>query len=201
MFHDGQWGTVCRDGWDLPDAKVACHQLGFQEASIPEDVDFDRTTEPFVMSEVSCSGREESLLDCTSTATQACFTLQAASIFCYNNEGALRLVNGNTTAGRLEVFLNGQWGTVCDDLFSHFDAHVACIQLGFKSSTGIATGATFGEGDGPIHMDDVQCVGNEMNLVQCPHVASQYGNCGHSEDVGLYCAKAGKLKSWQESYF
>lgn len=196
MFHDGQWGTVCRNGWDLSDAKVVCHQLGFQEALIVEgDVDFGQATEPFVMSEMSCSGVEASLLDCTSISTQTCVPLQAARVICYNNEGALRLVNGNSTAGRLEVFLNGEWGTVCDDLFSNSDAHVACIQLGFKSSTGVATGATFGEGAGPIHMDDVQCVGNEVNLVQCPHVTSQYGNCGHSEDVGLYCAKTGKLES------
>jgi len=40
--------------------------------------------------------------------------------------------NGSTDReGRLEVYHDGYWGTVCDDCFSHIAAKVACNSLGF----------------------------------------------------------------------
>ena len=50
--------------------------------------------------------------------------------------GNLRLSDGaNNYEGRLEIFVNGTWGTVCDDSFNTVDAQVACRQLGFQTSS------------------------------------------------------------------
>ena len=62
--------------------------------------------------------------------------------YCVNlsTAGDLRLSRRSSssatyTSGRLEIFISGQWGTVCDDYFSIPDANVACRQLGFLSAS------------------------------------------------------------------
>ena len=55
--------------------------------------------------------------------------------------------NGETSgvsAGRLEVNINGIWGTVCDDLFDSVDADVACRQLGFSGAINSDSVGQFG---------------------------------------------------------
>lgn len=50
-------------------------------------------------------------------------------------EHELRLINGaNEREGRLEICINGQFGTVCDDFWDVNDGRVACRQLGYPNA-------------------------------------------------------------------
>ena len=105
-------------------------------------------------------------------------------------DGDLRLVGGsNSNHGRLEVKVTGAWGTVCDDNFGEENAKVTCQQLGLPSSQASALhGAYFGQGSGPIWLDEVSCSGFESRLVDCGH--NDFGNndCEHWEDVSVICS-------------
>ena len=124
--------------------------------------------------------------------------------------GALRLVdgvltdeNGRLCEGRLEIFYNGAWGTICDDYWAKDDADVACRALGFVASVedyDRYRTAYFGPGteDQEIVLDDLLCNGDESGLLECPsgHPRPGIHNCRHSEDVGLRCLKVGQSPPW-----
>jgi len=50
------------------------------------------------------------------------------------------------------------------------------------------TSAFFGEGDGMIWLDDVQCTGTEHSILKCPHRNMGENDCGHGEDAGVICS-------------
>ena len=109
-------------------------------------------------------------------------------IYVATAEGTIRLVNGhNESEGRVEIYLQGQWGTICDDHWDIQSATVVCKQLGFLDAISAVGNAEFGEGSGPIHLDDLLCVGNESALINCSARPIGEHNCDHSEDAGVRC--------------
>lgn len=106
---------------------------------------------------------------------------------------AVRLQNGNVTAGRVEVQLqNGTWGTVCDDNWSNENAKVVCRTLQLTGGIPLKQ-AFYGGGTGPILMDDVYCAGDESRLGDCSFVSGTAVNCGHDEDASVVCQPQGAV--------
>ncbi|XP_078613817.1 neurotrypsin-like [Branchiostoma floridae x Branchiostoma japonicum] len=100
----------------------------------------------------------------------------------------IHLRGGTASAGRVEVFYNDQWGTICDDGFDLDDAMVICRQLGFRNATNVYTQAHFGEGADPIWLSNLACNGTEESLKDCPHSGWGVANCKHEEDAGVECS-------------
>ncbi|KAH3726524.1 hypothetical protein DPMN_052391 [Dreissena polymorpha] len=100
----------------------------------------------------------------------------------------IRLVNGlRPSQGRLEIFYNNTWGTVCDDSFDILDAIVVCRMLRFpKNLVNVQPNAAYGQGTDPIWLDEVECNGAETSLFNC-RASWRNHNCGHHEDVGVDC--------------
>lgn len=101
----------------------------------------------------------------------------------------VRLVNGpDSCTGRLEVFYNGTWGTVCDDHWDLAGARVVCRQLGCGMALAAPGGARYGGGEDPIWLDNVRCSGVEDALSQCPARPWGDNNCAHGEDASVVCS-------------
>lgn len=101
---------------------------------------------------------------------------------------AVRLAGGgDRCAGRVELWRDGQWGTVCDDRWDVRDADVVCGQLGCGYAISVSgQDGALPQGGGPIHLDELNCTGTEENLWACP--ATRDHDCGHKEDAGVVCS-------------
>ena len=97
----------------------------------------------------------------------------------------------------MEIFYNGNWGTVCDDYWDINDARVVCRQLGFPDVSAAPGSAHFGAGSGQTWLDDVNCLGNEALIVNCQHRGWGVENCVHSEDASVICRPRPKYPKWR----
>ncbi|XP_030842869.1 deleted in malignant brain tumors 1 protein [Strongylocentrotus purpuratus] len=202
IFHDDQWGTVCDRGWDDNDARVVCRQLGY--TGITGDIGVARTggtygagSGPKYITNVRCNSYDDRLEDCTHNGWGVTYSYcqrgyADAGVQCFlPDDGDVRLQDGPLiNEGRVEVFYQGRWGSVCAPNWSASEAWVVCQQLGYKPHTGFAiSGATYGPGLGPIHLDNIGCVGQEYKLDDCGKSINAVGNdsCKNNGYAAVHC--------------
>ena len=116
----------------------------------------------------------------------------------------IKLVDGpNQRTGRVEVYANStgglddaQWGTVCDDEWDIQDARVVCRHLGYPDVVAAPLSAHYGQGTGPIWIDDVECLGMESDLFACQHSGIGNHNCEHDQDASVECSGLSTLYNY-----
>ncbi|KAK2117291.1 Scavenger receptor cysteine-rich domain-containing group B protein [Saguinus oedipus] len=88
----------------------------------------------------------------------------------------------------------GYWGSVCDDDWDVVDANVVCRQLGCGLALPVPRPLAFGQGRGPILLDNVECRGQEAALSECGSRGWGVHNCFHYEDVAVLCDGEGSVR-------
>ena len=106
----------------------------------------------------------------------------------------VRLVDGPTKyEGRVEVYYNGEWGTVCDNGWDLNDAQVVCRQLSYGKATAAISRALYGQGSAHIWLNHVNCIGTEQIIGNCSHKGWGRHSCGHWEDASVRCSSGDVL--------
>ena len=85
VLHDGQWGTICDDEWDINDARVACRQLGYPDAVSPlQGGQVPAGSGPIWLDDVVCTGKERSIASCSHRGwgNQDCKHPEDAGVVC-----------------------------------------------------------------------------------------------------------------------
>ncbi|XP_067942566.1 deleted in malignant brain tumors 1 protein-like [Watersipora subatra] len=189
--------------------------LGFSSATSAHVAsEFGPGVGPVWFDDVECGGNEDHIRDCPRLpgwGTGNCNSdhSEDAGVTCFsgftttmpvpttisncNARTDVRLQDGpNIAVGRVEVRLNNQWGTVCDDNFGYLEARIVCRNLCFGEShakpfmeEGVAI-PILNDGVRDIFLDDLECAGDEDSLLSCDGRRNDH-DCTHKEDAIVSC--------------
>ncbi|KAL3865898.1 hypothetical protein ACJMK2_043246 [Sinanodonta woodiana] len=200
----GTNATICRHGWDNDDASVICKENGYKGGvvlSTPKSSSIYKQ-DPVWATDFRCTRDVARLSDCkysTDVPSECLTDSTSAGVLCYTHYEVIqyRLADGKfQDAGRVEIYFDGLWGTICDNLWSRYDARVFCRTLGYAD--GNSHGSSFDRttGTSPVYLSGLECDGTEGDILQCPNHGWMNipTTCqDHTHDAGAVCYKYVKL--------
>ncbi|XP_028391577.1 uncharacterized protein LOC114516333 [Dendronephthya gigantea] len=189
VLHNGEWGAVCMIGWDSKDAQVACRDVGYPYLA---GTSFDLLGFGKIwLSDVDCIGTETKLAQCShlgwGNVNRKCTHQYDVAVECVPN--TIRLAGSDKPdEGRVEIYFDGEWGTICDNGWDMDDASIACTEMGFPGAERALMGSDVQNGTGRVWLDNVQCTGFvESLLKECHHNGWGNVNCRNGQEAGVKC--------------
>ncbi|XP_062913388.1 deleted in malignant brain tumors 1 protein-like [Mobula hypostoma] len=192
VYDNGTWRRVHDKFWTINETNVVCRQLHCGSAISAYNFSNYRENErPVLVTEVQCEGNESHLRNCKSSVSKRSSSdIPGVGVLCSGHLQLRLSGSDDACAGRLEIYYDGSWGTVCDDSWDLVDANVVCKQLGCGYALEDKTILDYcGQSTGIVWLDEVNCSGNESHLWECPSAPWGQHDCTHKEDVTIKCSE------------
>lgn len=188
--YKGSWGTVCDDHWTLKEANIVCRSLGFgSAAAATKAAHYGKGVGKIMLDNVRCEGSERTITQCRhhDWYKTNCDHYEDAGVKCHAPElqgHQIRLSGGGSISeGRVEVFHDGKWGTVCADGWGIEEAMTVCRQLNLGFASQAVIEGNFGGEVLPAILSGVQCRVDAISIY----------NCEHDEFANTKCSSKGKV--------
>ncbi|KAE8587952.1 hypothetical protein XENTR_v10022221 [Xenopus tropicalis] len=199
VLQNSTWFSVTGEQWGLKEAQLVCRELHCGEARSAFTVEAQSAAGTLVTwRDIKCKGNENNLTDCPLMPQPSSVPYangkNRVSVIC-SESLLIRLVDSpHRCAGRVEVYHQGEWGTICGDSWDKADANVVCRQLNCGHAISISTMSHKETGNGTAWLSGINCTGSETGLWQCPFNNWGQHSCTKKQDARVKCSEFTDLR-------